>query len=241
MNFVDLWACLAQKPVFWLCLTLLAYQFGLWIYKKSGYINWFAPVIIAIISLVSLLVITKTPYEDYFQGAQFIHLLLGPATVALAVPLFDQRHRLAKLWGPLLIGVLVGSIVGILSSIVLCAALGASFQSAMSLAPKSVTTPIAIGIAEKMQGIPEFTACVVVITGIVGAIIATPLYKLFGIRKHYIQGFALGLSAHGMGTSRAFQISEKAGAFSGLAMGLTGIVTAFAAPYVANWILPLLY
>jgi putative effector of murein hydrolase len=98
-----------------------------------------------------------------------------------------------------------------------------------------------MGIAEKMKGIPEFTACIVVLTGIVGAVMAVPLYKIFGIKKDFIKGFALGLSAHGMGTSRAFQISEKAGAFSGLVMGLTGIVTALIAPYVAAWILPLFY
>lgn len=239
--FNDLWNNLVDYPILWLCITLLAYHFGLWVYKKSGYFNFCAPVLIAILTLIAILLATGTSYERYFEGTQFIHLLLGPATVALAVPLFEQRHRLAKLWVPLLIGVLVGSIVGIVSTIVLCALLGASFETAMSLAPKSVTTPIAMGIAEKMQGIPEFTACVVVLTGIAGAIMAGPLFRTFGIKKDFIKGFSLGLAAHGMGTSRAFQFSEKAGAFSGLAMGLSGIVTAFAAPYIAAWILPKLY
>ena len=117
----------------------------------------------------------------------------------------------------------------------------ASFESIMSMAPKSVTTPIAMGISEKMGGIAEFTAGIVVLTGIVGSLLATPLFKLFRIKKDYVKGFSLGVSAHGMGTSRAFQISDKAGAFSGLAMGLAGIVTAFAAPMIAppllNWLL----
>lgn len=241
MTLSELWTPISAMPIFWLCATLLAYQLGIIVYKKSGYFSLLAPVIVAITCLITLLLATDTPYETYFAGGQFIHLLLGPATVALAIPLYDQRRRLAKLWAPLLIGVVVGSFVGIISTIALCALFGASFESAMSLVPKSVTTPIAMGIAEKMKGIPEFTACIVVITGIVGAIMAAPLYKLFGIKKDFIKGFALGLSAHGMGTSRAFQISEKAGAFSGLAMGLTGIVTALIAPYVTAWILPLFY
>ena len=240
MTIELLWNHLASNPVLWLCLTLLAYQIGIWVYQKSGYITLLSPFVIAVAILLAILFGTHTQYETFFAGAQFVHFLLGPATVALAVPLFDQRLRLAKLWAPLLIGVVVGCVVGVISTVLLGALLGASFESIMSMAPKSVTTPIAMGISEKMGGIPEFTAGIVVLTGIVGSLLATPIFKLCKIKKDYVKGFSLGVAAHGMGTSRAFQISDKAGAFSGLAMGLAGIITAFAAPMIALPLLKLL-
>lgn len=240
MTIELLWNHLASNPVLWLCLTLLAYQIGIWVYQKSGYITLLSPFVIAVVILLAILFGTHTQYETFFAGAQFVHFLLGPATVALAVPLFDQRLRLAKLWAPLLIGVVVGCVVGVISTVLLGALLGASFESIMSMAPKSVTTPIAMGISEKMGGIPEFTAGIVVLTGIVGSLLATPIFKLCRIKKDYVKGFSLGVAAHGMGTSRAFQISDKAGAFSGLAMGLAGIITAFAAPMIAPPLLKLL-
>lgn len=240
MTIELLWNHLASNPVLWLCLTLLAYQIGIWVYQKSGYITLLSPFVIAVAILLAILFGTHTQYETFFAGAQFVLFLLGPATVALAVPLFDQRLRLAKLWAPLLIGVVVGCVVGVISTVLLGALLGASFESIMSMAPKSVTTPIAMGISEKMGGIPEFTAGIVVLTGIVGSLLATPIFKLCKIKKDYVKGFSLGVAAHGMGTSRAFQISDKAGAFSGLAMGLAGIITAFAAPMIAPPLLKLL-
>ena len=240
MTIELLWNHLASNPVLWLCLTLLAYQIGIWVYQKSGYLTLLSPFVIAVAILLAILFGTHTQYETFFAGAQFVHFLLGPATVALAVPLFDQRLRLAKLWAPLLIGVVVGCVVGVISTVLLGALLGASFESIMSMAPNSVTTPIAMGISEKMGGIPEFTAGIVVLTGIVGSLLATPIFKLCRIKKDYVKGFSLGVAAHGMGTSRAFQISDKAGAFSGLAMGLAGIITAFAAPMIAPPLLKLL-
>lgn len=240
MTIELLWNHLASNPVLWLCLTLLAYQIGIWVYQKSGYLTLLSPFVIAVAILLAILFGTHTQYETFFAGAQFVHFLLGPATVALAVPLFDQRLRLAKLWAPLLIGVVAGCVVGVISTVLLGALLGASFESIMSMAPKSVTTPIAMGISEKMGGIPEFTAGIVVLTGIVGSLLATPIFKLCRIKKDYVKGFSLGVAAHGMGTSRAFQISDKAGAFSGLAMGLAGIITAFAAPMIAPPLLKLL-
>lgn len=241
MTIELLWNHLAQNPVLWLCLTLFAYQIGIWVYQKSGFITLLSPFVIAVAILLVILFATHTRYETFFAGAQFVHFLLGPATVALAVPLFDQRLRLAKLWAPLFIGVTVGCIVGVASTVLLGVLFHASFESIMSMAPKSVTTPIAMGISEKMGGIAEFTAGIVVLTGITGSLLAGIIFKLFGIKKDYIKGFALGVAAHGMGTSRAFQISDKAGAFSGLAMGLAGIVTAFVAPMLAppllNWLL----
>ena len=232
-TIIDLWHHLQAQPALWLCLTLLSYQLGIVIYKKSGYLTILSPFVVAVCILITIVYSTQTPYETFFNGAQFVHFLLGPATVALAIPLFDQRKRLAKLWAPVLIGVVLGCIAGVVSTVALGVLLGASIETVMSLAPKSVTTPIAMGIAQKMGGIPEFTAGIVVLTGIAGALLAQPLFSLFFIKKDYVQGLALGVSAHGMGTSRAFQISDKAGAFSGLAMGLAGLIKAFIAPVFA--------
>ena len=153
MTIELLWEHLAQNPVLWLCLTLLAYQAGIWVYRKSGYLTILSPFVIAVTVLLLILFATDTSYETFFAGAQFVHFLLGPATVALAVPLFDQRLRLAKLWAPLLIGVTVGCIVGVSSTVILGVIFDASIESIVSLAPKSVTTPIAMGVSEKMGGI----------------------------------------------------------------------------------------
>ena len=136
MTIELLWNHLASNPVLWLCLTLLAYQIGIWVYQKSGYITLLSPFVIAVAILLAILFGTHTQYETFFAGAQFVHFLLGPATVALAVPLFDQRLRLAKLWAPLLIGVVVGCVVGVISTVLLGALLGASFESIMSMAPE---------------------------------------------------------------------------------------------------------
>lgn len=233
----EIWQYLSHSAIFWLFLTLLAYQGGLFIYKKCRYNTLLSPFIVAVVSIVAILTISNTPYQQFFKGAQFIHFLLGPATVALAVPLFDYRRHIVKLFAPILIGVTVGSITGIVSTLVLGSLLKISIESSISLAPKSVTTPIAMSISQQLGGLPEFTAAVVAITGITGAILAGPLLRLFRIKSDMAKGLSLGIAAHGMGTSRAFQISNKAGAFSGLAMGLCGIWTAFLAPYLTPWVL----
>ena len=146
----------------------------------------------------------------------------------LAVPLYEQRSKLAQLWLPLSVGLIVGCISTIISVVVLGWAFGLSSETLISMIPKSVTTPIAMGVSEAMGGMPDLTACFVVITGILGSIIGRPLFNLLRIHSDPVRGVSLGLNAHGMGTSAAFLISNRAGAFSGLAMGLAGILTAFA-------------
>ena len=237
----EIWLYLSHSAIFWLFFTLLAYQLGIWVYQKCHYNTFLSPFIVAVALILGVLCLSETSYENYFEGAQMIHLLLGPATVALAVPLFDYRRHIIKLFIPIVVGVSVGSITGIVSTLVLGGLLNISMQSSLSLAPKSVTTPIAMSIAQQIGGLPEFTAAVVAITGVVGALMAVPLLRLFKIKSDVAKGFAIGMAAHGMGTSRAFQISNKAGAFSGLAMGLSGIWTAFLAPYIAPWILSWFY
>jgi len=236
----SLWVYLATTPLLGLTATLLAYIVAYRIYQRTRMNPLANPVAIAVILLVTLLALTDTPYRTYFDGAQFVHFLLGPATVALAIPLYDQRLRLKRLWLPLTLGLVAGVITAIGSALVIARALGASRETLLSLAPKSVTTPIAMGIAEKIGGLPSLTAVFVILTGIIGAIIARPLLNALRVDSHPARGFAVGVAAHGIGTARAFQVSEQMGAFAGLAMGLTALVTAFIAPWLAPALVRLL-
>lgn len=229
-RLAEIWVYLAASPLLGLTLTLVAYQGAYWLYTRSGMNPAANPVAIAVAIIVALLTLTGTPYATYFDGAQFVHFLLGPATVALAVPLYAQLPRLKRMFGPALLALAVGSLTAIVSAIAVGWALGASRPTLMSLAPKSVTTPIAMGIAEKIGGLPSLTAVLVVTTGILGAIVAQWLFRLLRMKDEAVQGFAIGVAAHGIGTARAFQISETMGAFAALAMGLNGLATALLLP-----------
>ena len=207
----ELWVYLAASPLLGLTFTLLAYQGALLINKRCN-------------------ANPGTPYRTYFEGAQFVHFLLGPATVALAIPLYAQLGRLKLMAVPLLVALLAGSITAACSAVLIGLLLGASEATLFSLAPKSVTTPIAMGIAERLGGLPSLTAVLVILTGILGAVGAQGLYAVLRIKDPAIRGFALGTASHGIGTARAFQVSEQTGAFSALAMGLNGLVTALLLP-----------
>ena len=234
MVLSETWVYLAASPLLGLTLTLLAYQFAFWLFKRSGQRAWANPVLIAIFIITLFLSATQTPYARYFEGAQFVHFLLGPATVALAVPLFAYWNRLKRMAFPLVVALLAGSATAAFSAMAIARALGASPETVFSLAPKSVTTPIAMGIAEQIGGLPSLTAVLVVLTGILGAIGFPALFRTLGIRDHVAQGFAVGLAAHGLGTARAFLVSEEMGAFSALAMGLNGILTAVLLPLLLH-------
>jgi predicted murein hydrolase (TIGR00659 family) len=229
-RLAEIWVYLAASPLLGLTLTLVAYQGAYWLYQRSGLNPAANPVAIAVAIIVALLTLTGTSYTTYFDGAQFVHFLLGPATVALAVPLYAQLPRLKRMFGPALLALAIGSLTAIVSAIAVGWALGASKPTLMSLAPKSVTTPIAMGIAEKIGGLPSLTAVLVVTTGILGAIGAQWLFRLLRVKDEAVQGFAIGVAAHGIGTARAFQISETMGAFAALAMGLNGLATALLLP-----------
>ena len=234
----DIWVYLAASPLLWLSMTLAVYLAGQWLFQRSGGRALFNPVALAIALLVSLLLLTGTPYATYFSGAQFIHFLLGPATVALAIPLYLHWERVRRLFLPIAVGLLAGSLTAILSAMSIAWLLGGSPKTLLSLAPKSVTTPVAMGIAEKIGGLPSLTAVMVILTGVIGAVAAPALLRGLRIRDDAIKGFAIGVAAHGIGTARAFQISSLAGAFAGLAIGLNALLTALLAPLIAS-LLPL--
>jgi predicted murein hydrolase (TIGR00659 family) len=232
----EAWVYLAASPLLGLTMTLLAYQGATWLHRRSGGHPLANPVLLAVAVLVALLALTGTSYQTYFDGAQFVHFLLGPATVALAIPLYAQFDRLRRMALPLLGALLVGSLTAALSAVAIGGLLGASEATQLSLAPKSVTTPIAMGIAERIGGLPSLTAILVIATGILGAMGASFIYRALKIEDDAVRGFALGIASHGIGTARAFQESEQAGAFAALAMGLNGLMTALLLPVVMPWV-----
>lgn len=226
----DIWVYLAASPLLGLTATLLAYQLAYALYARAKFNPLVNPVAIAVAILVLILVLTGTPYQTYFEGAKFVHFLLGPATVALAIPLYQQLQKLRRNWVAFLLGSLAGSGAAVITAMGVGKLLGASTVTILSMAPKSVTTPIAMGVSEKIGGLPSLTAVLVIATGILGAILARGILNLLRIADPSIRGFALGVSAHGIGTARAFQVSQEMGAFAGLAMGMSGVLTAVLLP-----------
>jgi len=231
----EIWVYLAASPLIGLTATLIAYVFAFRIYERARFSPLANPVMISVAILVTVLTVTGTPYKTYFDGAQFVHFLLGPATVALAVPLYTQLPKLRSHVLPLLAGLLAGSVAAVVSAVGIAYLIGASPEVVRSLAPKSVTIPIAMGVSEKIGGLPSLTAVLVMATGIIGAVSATGLLNLLRVRDYTVRGFATGVAAHGIGTARAFQVSQEAGAFSALGMGLNGVLTAILVPVMAAW------
>lgn len=224
------WVYLAASPLLWLTATLLAYQIAFSIYTRAKFSPLANPVAIAVALIVLVLTATGTSYQTYFDGAQFVHFLLGPVTVALAIPLYQQIAKLKRDWFALLVGAIVGSVAAIATAMAVAKWLGASTATILSIAPKSVTMSIAMGVAEKIGGLPSLTAVLVMVTGVLGAVMARGILSLMKITDASTCGFALGVTAHGIGTARAFQVSEQMGAFAGLAMGLSGLLTALFLP-----------
>lgn len=227
-----IWVYLSASPLLGLTITLIAYCIAYRLYILANSNPLLNPVVTAVALLIGYLLLTDTPYDSYFDGAQFVHFLLGPATVALAIPLHQQFSKLKKVWLPVTVALLSGVIFGGLSSIIIARLLGASLQTQMSLAPKSVTTPVAMGISEQLGGLPSLTAVLVVITGIIGAVLGTHIFSVLKITDDSVKGVAMGVTAHGIGTARAFQVSSEMGAFSGLAMALSAFATAFLLPWL---------
>jgi predicted murein hydrolase (TIGR00659 family) len=229
------WVYLSASPLLGLTITLCAYVAAHAVYVRCKFSPLANPVAIAI-ALVSLaLWASGMSYQRYFAGAQFVHFLLGPATVALAVPLARQWPRMRRAFVPLSLALLCGCVSAIVSSVAVAVLLGATAQLARTVAPKSATTPIAMAVAERLGGLPSLTAVLVIGTGIFGAICARFLFNALKIESPEARGFALGVAAHGIGTARAFQVSAEMGAFAGLGMGLNGALTAVLAP----WLVPL--
>ena len=216
MNVADLdqlWVYLSGSPLLSLLATLLVFALAVRINRALGGTPLLHPVTLSIALLISLLMLVDMDYATYFEGAQFIHFLLGP----------------------LLVACLAGIVTAVASTLGLAMVLGANPETMLSLAPRSVTSPIAMGIAEQIGGIPSLAAGLVLLTGSIGCALAPWVFRLLRVKDPAVQGFALGLAAHGFGTAQAFaRIGAVAGAFSGLAMGLAGLLTAFLLPLLTR-------
>jgi predicted murein hydrolase (TIGR00659 family) len=232
-----LYEWLRQSPLTGIFLTLLVYRIALSVSRRyHGHPLANTVLVGAALLIVSLLTLGLS-FDEYFRGASFIQFLLGPITVALAIPLYNNLARLKRSAFAILSSIVVGSVAGVGSAVLIAVAFDMPPQIVLSLAPRSATTPIAIGVAEAIGGIPTLAAAFVIVTGIIGAVLAKPLLTLLRMNDDVVLGVATGIAAHGIGTARVFQISETAGAFAGLAMGLTGFVTAVVAPLLVHFLL----
>lgn len=232
----EIWVYLAAEPLLWLTVTLAIFIGATWLNRRLRGYPLAHPVMLAMLALIALLLLTGTSYDTYFEGAQFIHFLLGPATVALAIPLYDNLRQIRQMLLPLLLACTAGVTVAVASALGIAWLAGAGPETLLSLAPKSVTTPIAMGIAEQIGGLPSLAAGIVLLTGAVGVVAAAPLFRLAGIRDLRAQGFALGIAAHGFGTAHALTLGLRAGAFAGLGLGMAGLLTAFLLPLMVGWV-----
>ena len=234
-DFVQLWVYLASTPLFGLTATLVVYVLAAALYDRTGRAPWANPVLWSVVTLGCLLVFTRTPYPTYFAGAQFVHVLLGPAVVALAWPLWERRTELRKRGGALLLAALVGGITSGGSAVLLAWLFGMPDDVVRSLASKSVTAPVAMGIAERIGGVPALAAVFAVVTGLVGALSGKYIFNLLRIGSWPARGFALGTTSHGLGAARALQVHPDAGAYAGIALGLQVLIASLLIPLLFRW------
>lgn len=236
-DIVTLWSYLSASPLLWLTATVIAYLVADLVARRLGNPPWANPVLMSVVLIAPVLWFTRTDYSTYFQGAQFIHFLLGPATVALALPLWDNRDTIRQSVAPIILALMAGSIVAAGSAILLARSFNLPTELILSLAPKSTTAPVALGISEAVGGLPALTAVLVILTGIIGAVTVTPFMNLLRITDWRARGFAVGVAAHGIGTARAFQVNEVAGAYAGIAMALNALLTSLIVPVLARWLI----
>jgi predicted murein hydrolase (TIGR00659 family) len=236
LQIAEIWVYLSGSPLFALIITLTAYQIGHFCYQKTDKYPLANPVAIAVLLVALCLYLVDMPYQTYFEGAQFVHFLLGTATVSLAVPIYRGIAALKDRFIPLLIAVVCGGVVSIVSAVAIATMLGADAAIIGAFYPKSVTAPIAMGVAERLGVSPTLTAVFAVVTGILGAMLGSTILNLLGMKKWWQRGFAMGTAAHGIGTSRAFAVHPEAGTYASLAMGLHGILGALLIPLLKNYL-----
>lgn len=222
---------LLDSPLFGVLLCLLAFEIGFFIYKKTKF-PLFNPLLIAIGLVITILVLFNIDYDTFNEGGKFINMFLGPATVVLAVPLYNQLELLKKYSKPILIGILFGSIIGIFSVVGLCILFGLDKQILATLLPKSVTTPIGMEISKNLEGIVPLTVIAIILSGIFGAIVGPVVCKVFKIKDKIAIGIALGTASHAVGTTKALELGEVEGAMSSLSIGIAGLLTVFLAPII---------
>lgn len=227
-------SALVNTPLFGILLTLVAFEIGVLVSRKWKYaiLN---PILIGNVLIVGFLLSTGISLESYNIGGDYISVLLSPATVVLAVPLYRQISKLKRFWKPILAGIAIGSLTSISCVIFFCKLLGLSRTLMLSLLPKSITIPMGSVVSEQIGGIPSVTIIAIVVTGITGAVTAVPVCKFCRIKHSVAQGIAIGTASHALGTTKAMEIGEIQGAMSSLSIGLAGLFTAIVAPIIVAW------
>jgi putative effector of murein hydrolase len=232
----EIWVYLSGSPLLALVLTLSAYQAGVMVYERFDRNPLANPVAIAIAIVAAAITAIDMPYAKYFEGAQFVHFLLGTATVALAVPIYKGLEALRGRILPLLAALLAGGATSIASAVGIAKLMGADAAIVGGFYAKSVTAPIAMGIAERVNVSPTLTAVFAVTTGILGAVLVRFVMDAIGMKSWWQRGFAVGVAAHGIGTSRAFSVHPEAGTYASLGMGLHGVLGAVLIPLGVTWL-----
>ena len=236
MNFDALNEYITTTPLLWLILTLGSYKIGIIIYERFNKHTLLQPIVIAYAIIMTTLLISGKSYEEYFKGVEIIHFFLGPATVALALPLYNNLKHIKTLFIPIVLTLFIAGSFSIVIALGMLWALDANMVTILSMATKSITAPIAIITSEQIGAIPSLAVGFVIITGIIGALLGNIIFKIMRIKHDTSKGFALGLISHGIGTARAVEMGEKAAAFSALAMGLCGVFTAILLPLIIQFI-----
>jgi predicted murein hydrolase (TIGR00659 family) len=226
----DTWDWAVHSPVFLLLLTLVGYRLGRELKDRTGGHPLAQPVLVAIVVVGTTISLVDVDYADYRSGTELIAFWLGPATVALAVPLHRQARRLRGFVVPLLVAIPLGAVVSIATGVLLVRVLGGGELLARTMAPKAATTPVSIALSDGIDGLPPLTAVLTIVAGILGAVAGPTVLTLLRVRDRRARGLALGAVSHGIGTSRALVEDETEGAFAGLSMGLTALATSVLLP-----------
>jgi len=225
---VDPWL----QAIFWSIITIGMYFITKQLYRRWGF-WWLMPIALAPILVGSIVLLLHVTYFDYFRGTKWLALLLGPATVAFAIPIYEQRALIRKYWPVLIIGVIAGSLTAILSSWVLATLLGLDENLRLSLLPRSISTPFAVEVSRGIGGSPDLTAIFVIITGILGAVIGEFILTRLSFNSALARGAFLGIGAHSAGTAQAQKIGYTEGAIASLVMILVGLLNVFLLPFIS--------
>jgi predicted murein hydrolase (TIGR00659 family) len=230
LPFFHIWVYLQTQPLLWLTVTLCVWELSRALDSKARHHALSNPTVLSIVITAALLLLTRTSYQTYFSGAEYIQFLLGPATVALAVPMYANWPVIKRNFLAIIVSLTAGSMVAAGSAMLILRAMGSPRMVIISAGPKSVTTPIAMGIAQNLGGNPSLTAVFVMITAMFGILVYPFVFRLGRVTDWRARGLAAGVAMHGLGTARMLTLDETAGAFGGLAIGLNGVVTSLFLP-----------
>lgn len=226
---------LSESVFFGVAVSIFTYEAGVLLRRKLGFAVC-NPLLISIVLVILLLLFLGIPYEDYYEGAKYLSYLLTPATVCLAIPLYEQAELLKKNAWAIFAGLISGVLTSVLCVLVLSMLFEFSHEEYVTLLPKSITTAIGMGISEELGGYVTITVAVIIITGVIGNIMAENICRIFRIKHPIAKGIAIGSSAHALGTVKAMELGEVEGAMSSLSIAVAGLLTVAAAPIFANFL-----